>query len=157
MNLEATFTSDFMLDFLKTHSVQEWNYWIQRLVDLNLVCSVWREGKRHPIVLTFDFQGADLSNRQLDQLDFSQCDLACANFSRASVRGAVFRWMPAAVFVGADLRDAQIVSGEISAVDFTGACLAGIVFDDVRYNALMPPKGLPNDLMRCCIAEVEDD
>lgn len=155
---DLTFSEPFLINFLKKHSVNEWNAWMKRLFDANLICPVWRADDKAPGTgFYFDFRGANFSHQQLDSLDLTGCDLVGTNFTGASLKGAILRWTPAAVFVGADLRDAQFVCAEISAVDFTDAILTGVIFDDVRYNTAMPPKGLPEELLRCCIAEVEDD
>ena len=152
-----TLHENFLLAFLRRHTVKEWNDWMQRLFDQNLVCPVWSDRVQPPpLILHFDFRTADFPNLNLDGLDLSACDLAGVNFSGASLRGARFRWAPAAVFIRADLRDAKFVCAEVSAVNFTDARLSGVQFDDVRYNVAMPPKGLPDHLMKCCMAEVED-
>lgn len=157
MTVDLTFDTDFLLEFLERFSITEWNTWMKRLFERNLVCSVWSGIQEPPpLTLSFDLRGADLRNLNLDGLDLTECDLTGTNFSYASLRGARFRWCPAAVFVGADLREARFDCGQISAVNFTDAELSGMRFDDVRYNIAMPPKGLPEHLMRCCKGEVED-
>ena len=154
-----TLHENFLINFLRRHTVKEWNDWMKRLFDQNVVCPVWSEHEQPPpLTLSFDFRGADLRNlKNLDGLNLCECDLTGTNFSHGSLRGARFRWCPAAVFIGADLRDAQFECSEISAVNFTDAVMDGVQFDEVRYNIAMPPRGLPDDLLRCCIAEVEDD
>jgi Pentapeptide repeats (8 copies) len=157
MTLDMTLHENFLINFLRRHTVEEWNDWMKRLFDQNIVCPVWTQHEKPPpLTLSFDFRGADLRKLNLDGLDLTECDLTGTNFSHSSLRRARFRWCPAAVFIGADLRDAKFECGEISAVNFQDARLSGVQFDDVRYNVAMPPKGLPEHLMKCCKAEVED-
>ena len=145
MTLNLTFFESFLIDFLETRSVQEWNDWMRRLFDRNLICSAWRAHDEFPpMSLHFDFRSADLPNLNLDGLDMTQCDLTGANFTHTSLRGARFRWCPAAVFNGSDLRDAQFVCGDISAVNFTDARMEKrVLFDEVSPTILRyPPHGL---------------
>jgi uncharacterized protein YjbI with pentapeptide repeats len=93
--LDLTFHENFLINFLRTRSAQEWNDWMKKMFDQNIICSVWSEHEQPPpLTLHFDFRGADLRNLNSDGLNFCERDLTGANFSPASLQEAIFRWAP---------------------------------------------------------------
>jgi uncharacterized protein YjbI with pentapeptide repeats len=150
---DVTLDSALLLKLLNEHTTEEWNLWTRRLLDSNLVISVWKAGEKPPpIMLSLSLACADLSHRDLYGRDVSACDLSGTKFDHASLRGTTIRWAPLASFINADLRESRFIVAEISGSDFTGAQMQGSYFKDVSFERTVPPIGLPDDLMARCIA-----
>src|SRR6266404_5817932 len=74
---------------LETGGVAAWNEWIERLFDLNIVCTTWSEIKPPPpVTLGMDFSTADLSARKLDGIDFRFAWMVQANLKHSSLQRA---------------------------------------------------------------------
>jgi hypothetical protein len=100
--------------------------------DADLRNAVLSEYRYHPS----NFKEASFRNARLDGARLEEGKYAAADFSTASLAGAVLRQggFRKAVFVGADLRKANLQSADLRGADLSSAKLGGAYIDATKYD-----------------------
>jgi hypothetical protein len=154
--LNIVLGADFLLTMLDGFGVEGWNRWVHSMVDNGFMPLCWSEhDDPPPLWYWLDFDGADLSGRDLDGIDLGLAWCRSGQLVSSSLVGAKFGCCHDSVFRGSDLRGAAFV-GDVSRTDFRDALLNDIRLNGTPYDLHHPPIGLPAELLRLCRPESSD-
>jgi hypothetical protein len=143
-----------LLKILEQGSAQAWNVWVSSLFDRHEVCCVWGHSRPpSPVCVTFDFTNADLSKRDLNDLDLRFAWCFGVNFEGASLQRAELGFVPYANFRQANLSGCSFTGSDLTGADFRGAKLEGVKFEYSFFWRERPPIGLPQCLLEQSASE----
>jgi len=134
-----------------------WNRYVADLMTKDLVAAAWAPNEPPPpLIVILDLHRLRMRNHRLDGINLALCWLADADFEESSLKGVQMGCCPRASFRNARLHGADFRLVEITGADFTGCLgLETAIWGGAVYAAADPPKGLPDEILKRCVAEVD--
>ena len=154
VQLHLELGEDFLLEMLDNFGVSGWNLWIESMSVSGYMPLCWGEHDTvPPCWYWINLTDADFFRLNLNRINLSLAYCTNCCFDESNLTGARLSFVSGCYFRGADLRLTDFQNGDISNCDFSDANVDYIKLEGATYDALRPPIGLPDELLRVCKAE----